>query len=182
MDRYLEFAANHTLLVVALSVSFFVLVFSELRRKASGLINIEPTEAVTLMNNDAMVIDLRTVPSLFQAATLLTQRTFHLMSLVTQIEKVAKFKDKPIVAVCDVGRVLEQGRGLSAQNRLRKRLRLERRNDSVDAGRASGRHRQENQEQGQEIAVGRLSSLRAAHNDILFNSGQRHDRRTKGSR
>jgi len=49
MEKYLEFVANHTLLVVALSVSFFVLVFSELRRKASGLINIDPTAAVTLM-------------------------------------------------------------------------------------------------------------------------------------
>jgi len=69
MEKYLEFVANHTLLVVALSISFFVLVFSELRRKASGLINIDPTAAVTLMNN------------LFRADTLLTRRIFRLTNL-----------------------------------------------------------------------------------------------------
>ena len=59
MDRFLEFTSNNTLLVVGLMVSFFVLVFSELRRKASGLVNIEPVEAVVLMNDNAPVIDLR---------------------------------------------------------------------------------------------------------------------------
>ncbi len=34
MDMYLEFAANHTLLVTALLFSFFLLVFTELRRQA----------------------------------------------------------------------------------------------------------------------------------------------------
>ena len=41
MDKILEFTSNHVLLVSALMISFFVLVFSELRRKASGLVNVE---------------------------------------------------------------------------------------------------------------------------------------------
>ena len=59
MDTYLEFAGNHTLLVSALFFSFFLLVFTELRRKAAGLINVEAPEAVKLINSDAVVIDLR---------------------------------------------------------------------------------------------------------------------------
>jgi rhodanese-related sulfurtransferase len=59
MDRYLEFAANHTLLVAALLFSFFLLVFTELKRKASGAVNVEPQDAVRLINNDAIVLDLR---------------------------------------------------------------------------------------------------------------------------
>ena len=102
MDRYLEFATNHTLLVVALTVSFFVLIFSELRRKASGLINIEPAEVVTLINNDAMVIDLRTVES-FSRGHIVNAKNIPFDEFGAQIEKVAKFKDKPIVAVCDAG-------------------------------------------------------------------------------
>jgi hypothetical protein len=54
MDKILEFTGNNTLLVLALIVSFFVVVFSELRRKASGLVNIDPIEAVKLINNDAL--------------------------------------------------------------------------------------------------------------------------------
>jgi rhodanese-related sulfurtransferase len=102
MDRYLEFAANHTLLVVALTVSFFVLVFSELRRKASGLKNIEPPEAVALMNNDAMVLDVRNVES-FSRGHIVNAKNIPFSDLDAQIEKIAKFKDKPIVAVCDAG-------------------------------------------------------------------------------
>jgi rhodanese-related sulfurtransferase len=102
MDKFLEFATNHTLLVAALLVSFFVLIFSELRRKASGLINIGPPEAVTLMNNDAMVIDLRSVES-FSRGHIVNAKNIPFSELDTQIEKITKFKGKPIVAVCDAG-------------------------------------------------------------------------------
>ena len=102
MDRYLEFAANHTLLVVALSISFFVLVFSELRRKASGLINIDPTAAVTLMNNDALVIDLRSAES-FSRGHIVNAKNIPFDEFDAQKDKIAKFKNKPIVAVCDAG-------------------------------------------------------------------------------
>ncbi|NIL95550.1 MAG: rhodanese-like domain-containing protein, partial [Woeseiaceae bacterium] len=56
METYLEFTSNHPVLVVLLLISFFLLIFSELRRKASGLVNIEPTAAVSLINQDAMII------------------------------------------------------------------------------------------------------------------------------
>ena len=102
MDRYLEFAANHTLLVGALTVSFFVLVFSELRRKASGLINIDPPEAVTLMNNDAVVIDLRNAEA-FLKGHIVNAKNIPFAEFDAQLDKIAGNKDKPIIAVCDVG-------------------------------------------------------------------------------
>ena len=37
MDKLLEFTGNNTLLVLALVISFFVVAFTELRRKAGGL-------------------------------------------------------------------------------------------------------------------------------------------------
>ncbi len=74
MDRFLEFAGNHTLLVSALAVSFFVLVFTELRRKASGMLSVEPQEAVKLINADAAVIDLRNAEA-FSRATSSARRT-----------------------------------------------------------------------------------------------------------
>jgi len=114
MEKYLEFVANHTLLVVALSISFFVLVFSELRRKASGVINIDPTAAVSLMNNDAMVIDLRSAES-FSRGHIVNAKNIPFEEFDAQKDKIAKFKDKPIVAVCDVG-----GSSNKAVNSLRK--------------------------------------------------------------
>jgi rhodanese-related sulfurtransferase len=102
MDKYLEFTANHTLLVVALSVSFFVLVFSELRRKAGGLKNIEPPEAVTLMNNDAVVIDLRNAEA-FSRGHIVNAKNIPFDEFGAQQDKIAGFKGKPIIAVCDAG-------------------------------------------------------------------------------
>ena len=114
MDKYLEFTANHTLLVVALSISFFVLVFSELRRKASGLINIDPTAAITLMNNDAIVLDLRNAES-FSRGHIVNAKNIPFDELDAQLDKIAGLKGKPIVAVCDVG-----GTSNKAVNSLRK--------------------------------------------------------------
>ncbi|NIO39799.1 MAG: rhodanese-like domain-containing protein, partial [Burkholderiales bacterium] len=45
--------------MTALLFSFFLLVFTELRRKAQGITNVEPQDAVKLINADAVVLDLR---------------------------------------------------------------------------------------------------------------------------
>ena len=59
MDTYLEFAGNHPLLTGGLVFTLFLLVFTELRRKAMGVTSVEPQAAVQLINKDAVVIDLR---------------------------------------------------------------------------------------------------------------------------
>ncbi len=102
MDRFLEFTSNHVLLVSALMISFFVLVFTELRRKATGLINIEATEAVKLINNDALVIDIRSAEA-FSRGHIVNARNIPADELDAKIEQLQKHKSKPIVAVCDAG-------------------------------------------------------------------------------
>ncbi len=102
MDKFLEFSGNHTLLVLALIISFFVLVFSELRRKASGLINIEATEAVRLINNDAVVLDLRSVDA-FSKGHIVSSRSIPLDELDAKLNSLEAVKSKSIIAVCDNG-------------------------------------------------------------------------------
>ncbi|MDJ0918706.1 MAG: rhodanese-like domain-containing protein [Woeseiaceae bacterium] len=102
MDRYLEFAGNHPFLLLALTVSFFLLVFSELRRKASGLINIEASEAVKLINNDAAVIDLRSADA-HGRGHIVNAKSVPFDELPAKMETLAKNKDKPLIAVCDAG-------------------------------------------------------------------------------
>jgi len=102
MTRFLEFAGNNTLLVLALMISFFVLIFTELRRKAGGFIAVEPTDAVSLINNDAMVIDLRSAES-FSRGHIVNAKNIPLDELDAHRDTVAKSKGKPIVAVCDNG-------------------------------------------------------------------------------
>lgn len=102
MDRLLEFTGNHTLLVLALMISFFVLVFTELRRKASGLVAVDPTDAVRLINNDATIIDLRNAES-FSRGHIVNARNIPVDEFDAKQDKMAKLRDKPIVAVCDSG-------------------------------------------------------------------------------
>ena len=102
MERIFEFAGNNVLLVAGLVVSFFALIVYELRRKASGLIDIEAADAIKLINNDAVVIDLRSADS-FGRGHIVNARNIPSDELDAKISSLEQLKSKPIVAVCDAG-------------------------------------------------------------------------------
>jgi rhodanese-related sulfurtransferase len=102
MDTYLEFAGNHTLLVSALVFSFFLLIFTELRRKAAGMINVEPPEAVRLINADAKVIDVRSGEA-FARGHIVHAKNIPFDELQADAKKVEKLKSRTVIAVCDSG-------------------------------------------------------------------------------
>ena len=102
MERILEFAGNHTLLVFALVTSFLLVVFTELRRKATGMLAVAPSDAVKLINNDAMVLDLRSAEA-FGRGHIVGARNVPMDEFEGHLEKLAKFKNKPVVAVCNSG-------------------------------------------------------------------------------
>jgi rhodanese-related sulfurtransferase len=98
----MEFAGNHTLLVFALVTSLLLAVFTELRRKATGMMAVQPTDAVKLINNDAVVLDMRSAES-FSRGHIVGARNVPMDELDGHLEKLARFKSKPVVAVCDAG-------------------------------------------------------------------------------
>jgi rhodanese-related sulfurtransferase len=102
MEQYLEFSTNHPILISALLISFFVLVFSELRRKARGITSVEPQAAVGLINADATVVDLRSADA-FSRGHIVNAKNIPLDELDANREKLVKLGDKPIIAVCDTG-------------------------------------------------------------------------------
>jgi len=102
MDAYLEFASNHMILVTALTASFFLLVFSELRRKASGITNVEPQAAVSLINADAAVIDLRSADA-YGRGHIVGAKNIPFDELEANQSKIDLLKTKPILLVCDAG-------------------------------------------------------------------------------
>jgi rhodanese-related sulfurtransferase len=102
MDTYLQFASNHVILVTALLFSFFLLIFTELRRKAGGVTNIEPHAAVSLINADAVIIDLRN-PEAFARGHIVNAKNIPMDELSANQNKLEKFGSKPILAVCDAG-------------------------------------------------------------------------------
>jgi len=102
MDKFIEFAGNHVLLVSALMISFFLLVFSELRRKASGLINVDAGDAVKLINNDAIVVDIRNAEA-FSRGHIVNARNIPSDELDSRLSQLDQHKANPVIAVCDNG-------------------------------------------------------------------------------
>ena len=102
MEQLLEFTSGNMVLVALLMISFFVLIFSELRRKASGMVAVDPTAAVALINNDGIVIDLRSNEA-FSRGHIVNAKNIPYADMDGHTEKIEKFKNKPIVAVCDAG-------------------------------------------------------------------------------
>ncbi|MGH8167059.1 MAG: rhodanese-like domain-containing protein [Woeseiaceae bacterium] len=102
MEQYLEFVGNHTLLVGGLVFTFFLLAFTELRRKALGVTSVEPQAAVKLINNDAIVIDLRSAEA-FARGHIVNARNIPFDELAARGDALDKYKAKSIVAVCDAG-------------------------------------------------------------------------------
>lgn len=102
MDTYLEFAANHMLLVTALMFSLMLLIFTELRRKAQGVTNVEPQDAVKLINSDAIVLDLRSIES-FARGHIVNARNVSSDELTDNQAKYGLNSSRPVLAVCDAG-------------------------------------------------------------------------------
>ncbi len=102
MNMFLAFAANHTLLVTALLFSFFLVIFTELRRQATGMTNVEPQAAVKLINADAVVLDLRSADS-FALGHIVNARNIPFDELEANKDKIEKYKSRPIIAVCNAG-------------------------------------------------------------------------------
>ena len=102
MDRFLEFAGNNTLLVSALMLSFFAVIFTELRRKASGTVNIDPVDAVKLINNNAVVVDLRSGEA-HARGHIVNARNIPADELDAKLSTLDQYKSTPIIAVCESG-------------------------------------------------------------------------------
>jgi len=100
MDKILEFTSERTWLVVALLISFFVLIFTELRRKASGLVAIGASEAVTLINNDAAVVDLRNAEA-YSRGHIVNAKNIPFDEFEARKDSLSA--TKTLIAVCDSG-------------------------------------------------------------------------------
>ncbi len=102
MEQILEFTGNHVLLVSALMASFFIVVFTELRRKAGGLMNVDAGDAVKLINNDGVVIDIRSNEA-FGRGHIVNARNIPADELSAKLEQLQSLKGRPVIAVCDSG-------------------------------------------------------------------------------
>lgn len=102
MNQIIEFAGNHAVLATFLMISLLVLIFSELRRKAAGMVAIDPVAAVQLINNNGVVIDLRGAEA-YTRGHIANARNIPYEQFGADHSKMASLKNTPLIAVDDMG-------------------------------------------------------------------------------
>jgi rhodanese-related sulfurtransferase len=117
MDRLIEFSGNHPIIVLGLMASFFLLVFTEIRRKRQGLTDLGPLDAVRLINNDAIVVDVRN-PETYAKGHIVNARNIPADQLAR--ERLSDAGEQPVLVVDDnglgAGRAAAKLRGAGLEN------------------------------------------------------------------
>lgn len=100
----MEFAKQHTLMVVAWFAVFFMVIYTYIKALTSQVKIIDNAKLVDLMNNrNAIVIDLRTIDEFARG------HIIHSLNLLPNeiknqnIGKIEQHKETPIILVCATG-------------------------------------------------------------------------------
>ena len=104
MADLVEFAGNHTLLVLGLIGSWGLVMVYELRLKAQNVTNVNPTDAVRLINKGAMIIDVRSAAA-FQTGHIVNARHIAFADVGSNKLIAKKQKNKTFLTVCDNGSI-----------------------------------------------------------------------------
>lgn len=102
MDRLIEFAGHHPWLVSAAVLMAFVVLAYELRARSSAFAALGPQEAIRLMNQGALVLDIR-APEDFAAGHIGGARHMPSAEILEAADKLKKHREKPIVVYDETG-------------------------------------------------------------------------------
>jgi rhodanese-related sulfurtransferase len=102
MDRLIEFAGNHPYLVSAAVLMLVLVIVSELRARIQDFAAVAPHDAIRLMNQGGLVIDVRAGEQ-YEAGHISESRHIPQKDLAASAESLRKYKDKPVITYCDTG-------------------------------------------------------------------------------
>lgn len=115
MDRLLEFATNHPWHASAAVLMTLVVIGYELRARASAFAAIAPQEAIRLMNQGALLLDIRP-PDAYAAGHIGGARHMASDQILKANETLKKYKEKTIVVYDETGSLgASAARQLAAQ-------------------------------------------------------------------
>ena len=121
MDKLLEFASEHTILVLALISVFLMFIFTEVRRGTRPYRELEPAQAIRLINDGAVLIDLRQ-PDAFRnghIAGAVNYPADRIEAHVDDIRKrIKKAQEQTLILYCDTGMTSARPAGLLAKQEL----------------------------------------------------------------
>lgn len=102
MAQLAEFASNHPYLVSGLVAALLAVVFYELRQKSLGVTQVSTVDAVRLINKGAVVIDVRGADA-YGGGHIVNAKHMTPETLDTTKPPLSKYKEKPLLLVCDTG-------------------------------------------------------------------------------
>jgi rhodanese-related sulfurtransferase len=98
----MEFVQNNLLLVITAVASGAMLLWSFFGSRVSGISQIDTLEATRLMNEEALMLDVRE-DNEWAVGRIPNAKHIRLGQLADQLPQLEKFKDKPIVVYCRSG-------------------------------------------------------------------------------
>lgn len=102
MDRLLEYVASHPLLAGGTVLLALAVAAYEFSRARSGGQAVGPTEAVRLMNQGAVLVDVRSQAE-FDSGHILDARHVPQDEVAKAAETLKRFKEKVVVVCCESG-------------------------------------------------------------------------------
>ncbi|HEY5808095.1 MAG TPA: rhodanese-like domain-containing protein [Povalibacter sp.] len=102
MNRLFEYATNHPLLAGAAGILAVLTLVIELRERGRGSSSLAPADAVRLVNSGAVIVDVRDT-SEYNAGHIIDARNIPAKELGERADSLKKFKEKPVIVVCETG-------------------------------------------------------------------------------
>ncbi len=102
MDRLLEFATRHPFLVGGTVVLALAALAYEISRARSGGQAVGPSDAVRLLNQGAVLVDVRSRAE-FDGGHIIDARHVPQEDLAQAGESLKRFKDKVVITCCESG-------------------------------------------------------------------------------
>jgi rhodanese-related sulfurtransferase len=102
MQRLFEFIGHHPYLASAAVLAAAIVAFYEIRERIQSFAALSATQAVRLMNQGALVIDLRG-KELYDAGHIGDARNVPVAELASQAESLKKWRDRNVITYCDSG-------------------------------------------------------------------------------
>jgi rhodanese-related sulfurtransferase len=102
MQRLLDYIGHHPYLAGATLLAAIAVVVFELRARVHAFAALSAMQAVRLMNQGALVIDLRS-KELYDAGHIVDARNVPVADLESQADALKKWRDKNVITYCDSG-------------------------------------------------------------------------------
>jgi rhodanese-related sulfurtransferase len=102
MQRFLEFLAHHPYIAGGTVTAALAVAVYEVWSQMQAFAGVSATQAVQLMNQGALVLDLRARES-YEAGHITDARSLPAAQLAAEAESLKKWREKTVITYCDTG-------------------------------------------------------------------------------